>query len=502
MNKGLKSLKYTTLSTLLLEIVTLVSGLIMPRLILSFFGSTSNGLISSITQFLGFSTILRAGLGGAIRAALYRPIADNDGDEISAIMSATDRHMKKIGAIIGAAIAVFACVYPFFVIDEYSWIYAFTMVIIIGSGTLVENLFGIKCQILLQADQKYYISTLISVAGHVLVTLTSAVIILLGGNMHMVKIGAVCAAFIKPILLNLYVKKNYKINWKAKPNEKAISQRWNAFFQQVAVVVNENVPLVILTLLEPLASISVYTVHSMITFNIRALVNSFSMGTNSTFGTLYAKGEKEELNKTFFFVEWLIFAVGCVLYSITAVMLTPFVSLYTASITDVNYYRPIFGLIMVLCTFASSIKLPYQYFAEGAGKFKETRNGAILEVVINITVSVICVLKFGVIGVLIGTLCACTVRAAEFAFFVFKNLLDHTRWHFPKHILIVSATFALCLFVGKTVCFLECTNYLNWVCNAIFVAISSTVIVVVVSVLFYRKQFLMMVDNIKKKRIK
>ena len=59
MNKGIKALKYNTLSTLLLEIVTLISGLIMPRLILSHFGSTSNGLVGSITQFLGFSTIVQ-----------------------------------------------------------------------------------------------------------------------------------------------------------------------------------------------------------------------------------------------------------------------------------------------------------------------------------------------------------------------------------------------------------------------------------------------------------
>ena len=226
----MKALKYNALSTLLLEIVTLISGLIMPRLILSFFGSTSNGLVSSITQFLGFSTILRAGLGGAIRAALYRPIAENDEEEISSIMAATERHMNKVAGIIAAGIIVFACVYPFFVIEEYSWVYAFTMVLVIGSGTLVENLFGIKCQILLQADQKYYIATIISVIGHVFVTLVSALIIVCHGNMHVVKIGAVVAAFIKPILLNLYVKRNYKINWKANPNNKAISQRCMHFF--------------------------------------------------------------------------------------------------------------------------------------------------------------------------------------------------------------------------------------------------------------------------------
>ena len=502
MNKGLKSLKYTTLSTLLLEIVTLISGLIMPRLVLSHFGSASNGLVSSISQFLGFSVILRAGLGGAIRAALYRPIAENNEDEISSIMAATDRHMKKIGLIIGLAIGVCACIYPFFVIDEYNWFYAFTMVLVIGSGTLVENLFGIKCQILLQADQKYYIVTLISVLGNLLVTIVSATIILCGGSMHMMKVGAIFAAFIKPILLNVIVRKRYKINWKAQPNEKAIGQRWNAFFQQVASVVNENVSLVILTIMQPLSSVSVFTVHSMVVFNIRAIVNSFSMGSNSTFGSLFAAGKQDELKKTFFFIEWVVFAVGCTLYSITAVMLTPFVTLYTHSITDVNYYRPLFGFAMVMCCFAASVKLPYMYLAEGAGKFKETRNGAILEVIVNILMSALCVLKFGAIGVLMGTLCACVIRTCEFAVFTFRKLLKHSLLHLIKHFAIAASTFVLCLFIGKNVCFFECTSYIYWFFNAIFVAISSVIIVLAVSALFYREELKMMVGNLLRKRTK
>lgn len=499
MNKGMKALRLTTLSTLLLEVVTLISGLIMPRLILSHFGSASNGLVSSITQFLGFSTILRAGLGGAIRAALYRPLANNDADEINAIMAATERHMKKVAAIIAIAILGFACIYPFFVIEEYKWLYAFTMVLVIGSGTLVENLFGIKCQILLQADQRYHIATLISVVGHIFVTLASATIIICGGNMHAVKIGAVVAAFIKPILLNAYVKKHYNIDWKVKPDEKAISQRWNAFFQQVATVMNENVSLVILTVMQPLTSISVYTVHSMVVFNIRSIVNSFSMGSNSTFGSILATGDEKELQKTFFFVEWVIFAVGCLLYSITAVMLTPFVMLYTASITDVDYYQPLFGIFMVLSALVFSVKYPYQYLAEGAGKFKETRNGAIVEVVINIVASVLFVLKFGFIGVLLGILCSSIIRMVEYALFVFKHLLHISRWHIVKHFSLLCATFAACFFAGRLVCFFECTNYLNWMFNALFVALSSGIIVLLVSFLFYRKEVFSVLSSLKLK---
>ena len=498
MNKRTRALKLNTLSTLVLEFVTLISGLIMPRLILSYFGSTSNGLVSSITQFLGFSTILRAGLGGAIRAALYRPIEQNDNEGISAIMAATERHMNKICIIIAVGILGFACIYPFFVIGEYSWLYAFTMVLVIGSGTLVENLFGIKCQILLQADQKYYISTFTMVIGNVFVSLVSALIIVCGGSMHLVKIGAVFAAFIKPLLLNWYVRRHYTINWKAKPNENAISQRWNAFFQQVAVVVNENVSLVILTILQPLSAVSVFTVHSMVVFNIRAIVNSFTAGINSTFGSMIASEEHENLKNTLFFSEWLIFAIGCVLYSVTAVMLTPFVSLYTASITDVDYYQPMFGMLMVVCSLIASTRLPYQMLTEGAGKFRETRNGAILEVVVNIGVSVLAVLEFGFIGVLIGTLFAGTIRTLEYAIFSTKKILKSSLLRIVRHYIILIITFASCYSLGKIIC-LECTTYIRWIISAVIVFLSSALVVVVVSLLLYRKQFMTLFDSIKRK---
>jgi hypothetical protein len=142
-----KALKLNMIASLLSEFVTLVSGLILPRLTLLYFGSSNNGLVSSISQFLGFSAILRAGIGGATRAALYRPLAEKDYRNLNGIMSATNRHMQKVGIIIGSSIIVFSLVYPFFVSNEYDWFYAFSMVLIIGFGAFIDNFFGIKYKI-------------------------------------------------------------------------------------------------------------------------------------------------------------------------------------------------------------------------------------------------------------------------------------------------------------------------------------------------------------------
>ena len=42
------------------QIVTIICGLILPRAIIGTYGSNVNGLISSITQFLGYITLLES----------------------------------------------------------------------------------------------------------------------------------------------------------------------------------------------------------------------------------------------------------------------------------------------------------------------------------------------------------------------------------------------------------------------------------------------------------
>ena len=61
-----------------------------------------------------------------------------------------------------------------------------------------------------------------------------------------------------------------------------------------------------------------------------------------------------------------------------------------------------------------------------AGHFKETRKGAWLEAFINLTLSIILVFKFGIVGVAIGTLVAMIIRTAEFMYHTSKYILKRS----------------------------------------------------------------------------
>lgn len=493
------SYKLNVVMSLLDEVVILISGLILPRLVLSYFGSSCNGLVNSITQFLGFSAVLRAGVGGATRAALYKPLADGNYDSLSGIMVATDKHMKKIGAILATGILIFSIVYPFLVLDEYEWFYSFTMVLILGTSTLVDNFFGIKYKILLQADQKYYIQIGISVISRVLSIFISAFLMISGCSIHIVKLGAALLSLLSPLLLWLYAKTHYRIDWSSKADDGALKQRWDAFFQQLAVLVNNAAPMAILTSIVSLVEVSVYSVYYMVVSNIGKVVEACTSGINSIFGNMIAKGEKEALNKAFSFSHWLVMAAATILFSVTLVMLPGFINLYTDSITDANYSRPDLAIIMILALFMKTSYAPLLHIIEAAGKFKETKRGAAIEVIINIAVSAIATIFLGVPGVMIGMFVSSLYRTVDLALYSSKSILDTSIFDIVKKYLILLATFAVCVLVGNQLLIFEMTSYLYWVINAVFVLVLSTVITGLVSILLFKDEFGYLISHLKRK---
>ena len=286
-----------TMTSIMAEVVSIICGLILPRLILGAFGSSYNGITSSITQFLSCIVLLRAGVGSVTRAALYNPLSKKDKSEISGIVNATAIFMKKVALIYVGALIVFACVYPFLVRNSFSWIFSATLVLIIGSSTFVDNYFGIAYQMLLQADQKNYVNTIPQIVTTILNTIVAAVLIHCGAGIHLVKLGSAIVYFIRPLFLSYYVKKKYEIDADIKPNNSAISQRWDAFAQQAAAFVNNNTDVIVLTMFSDIKEVSVYTVYYMVANGLYKVEQTFTDGIEAAFGNKLAKKENRVLQE-------------------------------------------------------------------------------------------------------------------------------------------------------------------------------------------------------------
>ncbi len=414
---------YNTASALLLQAVTILCAFILPRFILTSYGSNYNGITASITQFISCIALFRAGVGGVTRASLYAPLARGDIQSVSQIVRATEMHMRKITLFFACGIVVFASVYPLLVRNEFDWWFAFSLVLIMSIGTMVQHSIGITYQMLLQADQRQYVTSSFIAVTTALNTLVAVLIIKGGYGIHLVKSGNALVYFVSALSLYYYTRRKYRIDPGASPNNVAIRQRWDAFWHQIAWFITNNTDVMVITIFCNIKEVSVYTIYRMVVAAIQAMVTAFSEGVDAAFGNMMAKGENAHLIKIFKAHELFVHILATVLFCTSAVLIVPFVGLYTKGVTDADYLRPAFGYCLTAGFFIYCIRIPYKLIVDAAGHFKQTKNGAMIESAINIAVSVLLVVKLGILGVAIGSISAMLFRTIQYGIYVSKNLV-------------------------------------------------------------------------------
>ena len=104
--------------SLMLQVVLAISGLLVPRFFIAVYGSAVNGLVSSITQFITYLSLVEAGVGAAGTVALYKPLAEKDSLRVSGILSATRVFYLRSGLIFAGLVGLLVIFYPFAVKSE------------------------------------------------------------------------------------------------------------------------------------------------------------------------------------------------------------------------------------------------------------------------------------------------------------------------------------------------------------------------------------------------
>ena len=75
-------LKWNNISILMYQILAVLVGLVLPRLILNEYGSQVNGLVYSISQMLSVVSYFDFGISAVAQAALYGPIKKKNNNRI------------------------------------------------------------------------------------------------------------------------------------------------------------------------------------------------------------------------------------------------------------------------------------------------------------------------------------------------------------------------------------------------------------------------------------
>lgn len=498
MNRTKNSI-YNSLGLGFYQLTLMISGFIIPYIVLNYYGSEVNGLVSSISQFIFYFSLVEAGLSTAAIYTLYKPLAQKSYDTINSTIAAARIFYKKAGYLFFALVIILMVTYPFLVNSTiFSKFDIALMVLILGMNGVFEISTLAKYRVLLTADQKTYI---ISFASIIQIVLSTLIFTLLGMNqinILLVRFIILFTILIRSSILYIYTKRNYPyIDYKASPNFDSLKNRWNALYLQILGVIQFSSPIIILTIVTgDLKIISVYTVFNMIVGAINGMLSIFISALSASFGDIIARKEQFVLEKSYSEFEFIHYNILAFLYSITFLTIMPFISLYTTGITDINYNIPIIGLLFIINGMLYNFKTPQSTIVISSGLFKETRLQTTIQGLIVVLVGLILAFKFNIIGVLIASILSNLYRLIDLVIYTPKHItklrVRHSLYRISKTLLII---FVIC-FPPYFIDF-QYSNYIDWSINALILSIYAIIIIIIINILFDRKLLSLVLYRIK-----
>ena len=478
-------------STGLASIITMLAGFVIPRVMLTVYGSEVNGLVTSVSQFISYFSLVEAGIGASTTYALYSPLADYDTDRINRIITASKNFYLKTGYIFLSLVMAGALIYPIFIkTDALSSFEVGFLFLILGCNSVIDFFSLAKYRTLLTADQKTYVISLANIVQTVLNCLIIVVLSYLGCSIVVVRLVALAAILIRSLILWIYCKKTYSyINFSVEPDNSALDKRWDALYLQILGAIHSGAPAIIATFFLSLDEVSIYSIFNVVMAGISSVLGIFTSGLSSGFGDLISRHDDRAFENAFRQFEYIYYALITIVYSVTLVMYMPFIRLYTAG-ADISYEYPLFAFLMTVNGFFYNLKTPYGMIVISEGKYKETKWATTIQGLLEVVCGSLFALIWGLNGIALGALVSNLYRVVQFFFFAEGNLIPFKVRKSVTMSVRNTLLFIIIPFLINRVPMIDSIDsILSWIGAAVVVTIITTAIVLGVNVLFDKKLF-------------
>lgn len=425
-SQSAKKVKFNIIFSFLGQIVTIAIGIVVPRLFIVSFGSEVNGFINSLNQIFVYVALLEAGVGGASLQALYKPVSENNPDEINGILSATHHFYIRTGCFYLLAIALIAFIYPLTVQTDLSYWLMFALICLVGMSGALPYFIQAKYRILLQAEGKNYVSTIISTLQSILLSSGRLILLLMQFNVLIVQSVYLIVNLAMALICVVYIRRNYKwIDLKAAPNIQSISQKKYVVVHQISSLVFNNTDVLILTYFCNLSMVSVYVLYKNMIGMIGKIFDNILSSVNFKLGQTFHNKERfiPMVNAFEVFFVTLTFSICLIILY----FITPFMELYTDKM-DINYMIPYLPQLMVLVELLNYGRMIPLNIINYAGHFKQTVSQTMIESAINLGLSLMLVIKFGIVGVVMGTVGALLYRTTDMILYSNRVILGLSPW--------------------------------------------------------------------------
>lgn len=494
-----KRVIWNIISNITYQAVVIVMGLLIPKLYLESFGSEVNGLVSTVKQVFSYLILLEAGVGLAAQQALYKPVALSDKASINAILSATRQHYNKTGIIYALITGVFAVVYSLCVKTDIPQVTVFLIIIFYGIPSTISFFVQGKYRILLEVEGKGYVLTNFATVMHLVNSILKVILLLYTKNLILIQAMYCIEPILQMLLVVHYIHKHFPwLNTEAEPDHKAISQKNSVLVHQISGVIFNNTDAILISVFCGFKAVSVYAIYSMFFQYIDTMITSVSSGLTFRMGQLF-QTDRNKFKQYFEVYEAVYIMSIFIIFTMAAAFLLPVIKLYTSGIEDINYIDPVLLILFVIMKLLANSKIPCNEVMNFAGVFKDTKIHAVIEVIINLAVSIVAIQFWGIRGGIIGTVAALMFRGNIMIYYANKKILGRSSLITYRRFFVNILLFASVIgFVGLNSG--DAPNFMGVVCLAALNAIWIAALFIIVNSITERKNIKLLLQFVRRVR--
>ena len=491
---------FNAISAMGLTLVNGFLGIVVTHFVIARFGSDFNGLNSTANQIVNVLLIIEGGFTLASNVALFAPLTAGDYSLVNGVLAATKRKFRKIGGIfltIGCTVAV---AYAFLVNSALPVGFIITMVIMTIVPASFNLYYATTYRVLLQTQQKEYVISLIAICTVGLGHVTNLIMINLGGPMWAVRFVTMLFALLNSLIIGNYVKrKNPFLNLNVEPRRELIKGTGDVMAQKITGVIYNAAPIVFLSISPSggTALASVYAVYNNVFIMLKSLLHGIIDAPRLGFGQMLTERKRDEVWRVYAQYEYAAFLAVFTLLSTACALILPFIKMYTANVSDINYYDPKIAILMVLIAVLEMIHIPSGHLINMAGEFRISRNFQVISCIVLLIGMSVGGMLWGVYGMLGAILCvACLLAVMEMGYvhirFFSGKLLELMRLVVP---LILSGvglcSLELCLL-------LPIVSYFSFVLYGLLLIVINAGIAFTVGLIFNRSELLALIQRAKR----
>lgn len=198
------------------QIVIIGFGMIVPRIILTNYGSDTNGFTSSIRQIFTYMALLEAGIGQSTLNSLYGPVSRNDHKKISQLLVASIKYYRKVTLLYALLVVVMAFLLPGVLNTEIGFMTAFLVIIFEGFSSVISFYYLEAWKQLLSADGRYYVIQNINMINSVCSYGIKIILATIGVNIAVIQLAFFALSLVQMGIYKIYCAKRYSwIDFKA-----------------------------------------------------------------------------------------------------------------------------------------------------------------------------------------------------------------------------------------------------------------------------------------------